>query len=205
MPSTFNCPQCGSPVPARVRYTKLIVCSSCGCSLLLEDDAVKHIGKRSIIADYPSIFRLGGHYRYRHMAFTMQGRVQYDYGGGYWDEWWVIADDGEGKWISVDEGDISIEAPIAVAETPPAYDALQIGDSVSIGGQSLRVTEKDHCLCNGLEGQLPEVIFAGDRHRYVHCSGSGNTLFTLEYAEDRTYLYKGLWVDPFDIKVLSYG
>ena len=142
MPSTFNCPQCGSPVPARVRYTKLIVCSSCGCSLLLEDDAVKHIGKRSIIADYPSIFRLGGHYRYRHMAFTMQGRVQYDYGGGYWDEWWVIADDGEGKWISVDEGDISIEAPIAVAETPPAYDALQIGDSVSIGGQSLRVTEK---------------------------------------------------------------
>ncbi|MGR9043941.1 MAG: DUF4178 domain-containing protein [Gammaproteobacteria bacterium] len=183
----------------------MIVCDGCGCSLLLEDDVVRYIGKRSVLTDYPSIFRLGGHYRYRHLAFTVQGRIQFDYGDGYWDEWWAISDSGEGKWISTDEGDIAIEAPITVTGSLPDYEAVRIGDHVSIGRQSLLVTEKNSCVCNGLEGQLPEVIFTGDRHRYLHCSGPGGLLITLEYVEDGIHLYKGLWVDPFDIKVLSHG
>ena len=112
----------------------------------------------------------------------------------------MLCNDRDGKWVSVDEGDIAIETSLDVNEALPAYADLSIGQSLTLATQELTVTEKNSSLCIGVAGELPEPIRPGDRHDYAHLSGSDRRLFTLEYEAERIALYKGVWVDPFDVK-----
>jgi len=58
-------------------------------------DAVRNAGKMSAVSDEPSIIKLHGVYMYRSWGFSPIGRVRYDYGKGWWDEWYCV--DNEGK------------------------------------------------------------------------------------------------------------
>ena len=203
----LNCPACGGESHKDLRYTKLMVCEYCHTTLFIEDEAVKRAGEKSVIVDTPSLFSLGQQYRYRGMLFEPVGRVQFSYGedDGYWDEWWVQTNRGEGKWISVDEGDIALETLIEAPGELPACRELKIDQSLTLFNQSLLVTELGKATCIGLGGRLPEVIAPGEVHHYVHCSGRNGTLFTLECCGLDKQLFKGSWVDPFDIEALGHG
>ena len=198
----LNCPVCGATAPSRLQHAKLIGCEHCQTSLFLEDEAVKHIGENSVLTDVPSIIEMGRRFQYRNWTFEPYGRIRFDYGDGFWDEWWVVLDNGNGHWVSVDEGEIAIESPVEFNETPPGYDTLTIGSEITLTSQSLRVTERNVATCIGVQGELPEVIAPGETHQYVHLSGPRGLLLTLEFHDDSFSLYKGLWIDPFDLRVL---
>lgn len=196
----LNCPVCGAAIAARLKYAKLVVCEHCKTSLFLEDDAVKHAGVKSALTDEQSILGLGQRFQYRSWTFEPYGHVRFDYGDGIWDEWWVVLDTGAGKWISVDEGDIVIETPVETEVTLPDFDSVRVGDQIMLLNQGLTVTEKNRSRCIGMEGELPEIVFPGDEHRYIHFSGPRNLLLTGEYFEHNTACYQGTWIDPFDLK-----
>ncbi|MDH5653204.1 MAG: DUF4178 domain-containing protein [Gammaproteobacteria bacterium] len=190
-----------------MKYIKLLVCDHCKTSLFLEDEAVKHVGQKSAINAAPSIFELGRRYRYRAMTFETIGRIQFDYGDGFWDEWWVQSDSGEGKWLSVDEGDIAIETPVELSEvlgnnqTLPDCEQLHVGGKITLGKIQLEITEIDTAKCVGVAGLLPEVIFPDEEHSYAHCSGAKGQIYTLECFDVQKQLFKGSWIDPFDIEL----
>ena len=198
----FNCPACGAETSPNIKYTKLAVCDHCGNILFVEDDAVKNAGKKSAVVETPSIFSLGLHYQYRNMRFVPVGRIQFDYGDGLWDEWWVITDEGSGKWISVDEGEIAIETKVEKKLDLPDCKKLTLGKKLNLLGQTLTVTEIDSATCVAVAGELPEIIMPGEIHHYAHCSGKQSVLYTLECAEGERVLYKGTWVDAFEIETL---
>lgn len=197
----INCPACGAQAPARLKYSKLLACPHCKTTLFLEDETVKNAGGKSSLVEVPSILSLGRLFTYRNWMFEPYGRIQFDYGDGLWDEWWVILTTGGGKWISVDEGEISIETAVEINDQLPAYNTLSVGQQLDLGDsiKDLRVTEKNDAVCTGLEGELPEVISPGEKHQYAHLSGSKGLLLTLEYSGDEIRLFKGVWVDPFEI------
>ena len=96
-----------------------------------------------------------------------------------------------------------IENTVALQGDPPPYENFVIGADINLFKQKLRVTELNNATCIGVEGQLPEIIQAGDLHRYAHLEGAKGVLITAEYDEhDVATFHKGLWVDPFDIKAL---
>ncbi len=198
----FNCPACGAQTPDNLDFTKLMVCEHCSNILFIEDEAVKNAGLRSAQVDAPSIFTLGRHYRYRNMNFETIGRLQFDYGDGLWEEWWVMTDAGDGKWISVDEGDIAIESALENIKDLPGCKYLKPGEKINLLKQNLLVTEVDSAECIAVSGQLPERIMPGEKHDYVHLSGKHNILYTLECFEGQKKLYKGVWIDAFDIEPL---
>lgn len=200
--TVLECPSCGAPVSVRMRFAKIAVCEHCKTTLFLEDDAVVHVGKKSALTSIPSIFELGQHYRYRHSGFDVYGRIQFDYGAGLWDEWWVMMDNGEGKWLSVDEGDIVMEVPFEISDEIIPFDEMHVGQSLQVDGRSLVVTEKDSSTCVGMQGQLPELVFPGKVYDYVHLSGTGGIHYTIEYCNGKVLTYKGMWIDPFDILAL---
>lgn len=146
---------------------------------------------------------IGNTFEYRNWVFEVFGRLRYDYGSGFWDEWWVVLESGAGKWISVDEGDIAVENAFEPETALPAFADLSVGALVSIDGRGLKVTEKDHAVCLGAEGELPEVVLAGDELDYAHLSGPGARLLTLEYAGGESLAYEGAWIDPFDVQALG--
>jgi hypothetical protein len=198
----LNCPSCGGEVPHNLQYAKLVVCPTCTTSLFLEDDAVRNAGERSALVDEPSIFSLGVPFTWRSTTYVPHGRIRYDYGRGFWDEWWVTSNTGEAVWMSVDEGDIAIEKPLALEGAAPPFNALSRGGSVKVGDDSLTVTEKSTATCIGFEGELPEVVVAGEKHDYVHLSGPGGLLLTVEYPERETLVFRGEWIDPFEIETM---
>ncbi len=198
----INCPACGAECPSTLKYAKLLGCLYCKTTLFLEDDAVKYAGEKSVITILPSILSRGKRYKYRQWQFQVYGRIQFEYSNGLWDEWWVVLDNGEGKWISVDEGDIAIQSPIDVNSQIPAYTEIQIGQKITLSDRliDMTVTEKNECMCKGIEGELPEVITLGEKHDYVHLSRGANLLATVEYFDGKTQVYDGQWIDPFDLK-----
>lgn len=199
----LNCPSCGSAVPHALRYAKLVVCPACQTSLFLEDEAVRQAGERAALAAAPSLFARGVPFSYRGATYVPHGRIRFDYGRGYWDEWWVESSTGEAGWMSVDEGDIAFEEPLQLSGAAPAFERLSLGAKLSLGEDEVTVTEKNEATCLGAEGELPEIIAPGDRHGYVHLSGPQGLLITLEYAGDETLAFRGRWIDPFEVESLS--
>lgn len=104
-----NCPNCGGLLPRRFRYTKLMVCDSCGSILYLRRDAIEKLGTQAVLADHPSLFQLYHRFAYGKWFLEPVGMLQYSYGRGFWEEWWCLDNDGKGYWISVDEGDFVME------------------------------------------------------------------------------------------------
>lgn len=197
---TFTCPNCGAELEARLRSAKLVACSYCDSNVFLEDDAVKLAGKQGVMADYPSLIQMHGHYRYRGWQFTAIGRARFDYGQGFWDEWWVMGNDGEGRWLSVDEGDFVLEEPLDIDQTPSPFE-LTPGSKVELAGEALYVTEQGRATSIGVQGELPEAIQVGDRYAYFHLSGRDGRLYTLEVDRGRTACHRGRWMSPFEIEV----
>lgn len=203
---TINCPSCGGKVHIRIKHCKLLSCDYCGCPVLLEDDAVKNLGEQSSLAEIPSLLKLGHKYQYNKHRFMPYGRIQYDYGSGIWEEWWVVTAEQQGLWISIDEGDIAIQTPFeadrATRESLGHFGRLEIGEKVNIAGTKYKVTEKNSAKCVGIEGQLPKVILVDDTIKYIDLSSPKGDIMSLEYDKEGLSLYTGSWIDPFELKSL---
>ena len=65
------------------------------------------------------------------------------------------------------------------------------------------VTEKGQGRCVGFEGELPSKIQIGDVHKYIHLSQGAGNLVTVEFTKNLTETFKGKWIDPLEIEVLS--
>ncbi len=198
---SFSCPNCGAELSVRLRSTKLVACDYCDSNIFLEDEAVRLAGKQGIMADYPSLLALHQSFSYRGWDFMPIGVARFDYGQGFWDEWWVMGGDGEGRWISVDEGDFALEEPFELEKTPSAFDLVP-GRWITIDGQDLHVTERGQATCIAIKGELPETLCFGDQYTYLHLSGVGGVLYTLEINRGRAACHRGRWIDPFGIKAL---
>lgn len=199
-PTTFSCPNCGAELRARLRSTKLVACDYCDSNVFLEDDVVRLAGKQGVMAEYPSLLQLHQSFSYRGWDFMPIGMARFDYGQGFWDEWWVMGGDGEGRWLSVDEGDFALEEPVDIEKTPSAFELVP-GRAIRIDGHDVYVTEKGKATCIGIKGELPEALSAGDTYTYFHLSGTGGLLYTLEIDRGRAAIHRGRWIDPFRVEV----
>ena len=198
----LNCPQCGSALPLTFSFAKLAVCEQCDSTIFLEDDSVRLAGKSAVLTKLPSLIQLKQPFSYRHTHYVPVGYIRYRYDYGYWDEWWVLDSSGQGVWMSVDEGDFAFEHPEKISEKLPDFQLMRTEQTTTIRGKEWKITERGHAVCEGFQGELPEIIEQGETFDYVHLSGPQKELMTLEYFDaDEIYAYRGKWVDPFDIKV----
>lgn len=200
---SINCPQCGNSLPLKFQHTKLTVCSHCDSTLFLNDDTAKFAGKQSTLSNAPSMMQMHKHFQYKTESFMPIGMIRYAHKIGYWEEWWVMTNSGEGFWVSIDEGDFAIEKPITLDEPAPELSDITLGDSFTFFKKKWQVTEIDTGICEGFTGELPELIKQGEKVPFVHLSGRSGELMTLEYIYNTVRAFKGQWVDPFEIKALS--
>jgi DNA-directed RNA polymerase subunit RPC12/RpoP len=201
---TYNCPQCGNELPLQFRHSKLTVCSHCGSTILLEDNAVRFAGHAAALADLPSLLQMHIPFTYHNHTYTPVGLVRYRFQYGTWDEWWVVDNQHKGVWLSVDEGDYAFERPYKWLGNYPDIRDLKLGMELKQSQKIWQITEKELALCIGTRGELPEAILAGDRMGYVHLSAENQSIITLEYplkSQDLPIAYSGHWLDPFEIKV----
>jgi len=192
----LKCPSCGYPLPIYFKYSKLIRCPSCGSDIFLEDEAVKVMGKSSVLSDEPSLIKLHKVVEIEGREYIAVGHLRFTTGPYFWDEWWMMSD-GEGYWISVDDGDYILEREIKYSLSTTNPEDFKLGREF---GEWI-VTEIGEGICEGFEGELPEIIKPGDKYLYAHLSRSDGEMMTVEFLSSGARLYRGEWLDPYEIRV----
>ena len=200
MALSLTCPSCGNIITQVTRSPQMVVCNACNSTHLLTNGAMEDVGKSAILTEEPSIFEVYKRYKYKDWAFTPVGRVRYEYADGYWDEWFVRGENGKESWISVDEGDIAIETSFAKPTSLPTFEQIKVGGAMMINRVRMTVAEKNTCTCIGAQGELPFKVVPNETYDYIDLLGPKRSSFSIEFTEDGVECYKGIWVDPFEIK-----
>lgn len=200
MAVTLTCPSCGNQITQITRSPQILVCPACNTTSFLQNGKLEDVGKSAILTDIPSIFKIGKMFRHKDWRFTPVGRVRYDYGDGWWDEWFVRSDNGKESWVSVDEGEIAIETLVQDKLNVPPFDKLSVGGVLVINRIRMTVIEKNTCTMIGAQGELPFRIIPGETYGYIDLLGQKRASFTIEYQAGGIECYKGVWIDPFEIQ-----
>ncbi len=199
--SRYNCPQCGDALKIYFQYSKLIACQSCRSSIFLEDQSVKLIGERSVLSAEPSLIKLHQPFKFQAKRFFPLGKIRYSYGRGFWEEWFLEDEKHQPYWLSIDEGDFVLEEKINFSLPFKKNHQFKVGQYLN----DYQVSEIGKGICVGFEGELPEAIALNEEHTYVHLSRGDGELITLEFFDNETMSFKGEWIDPLAIEVLSHG
>ncbi len=189
MENELNCPTCGAPAQVENRFTKMVKCEYCDSQLLLEGEQFDFKGKAKL-AETPSIFSIGQKGIIRGADYRVLGHIRYNWGNGYWDEWFVNLNAEEPAWICDDGGELSMYRRIALEEPAPDYESLSAGDAVEVDDYRFTVGEKGEAEIEGFEGELPFTAKSGDAMKYVDGSGDG-LLYSIEYEPEEILFFEG--------------
>lgn len=202
-PNTINCPSCGGDVPIATQASCVAGCPYCGNMLVVNQDAIRALGKMSLLAETPSCLAVGWSALCREREIRVLGRIQYRYRAGLWDEWWVqFVDDESYAWISQDEDEYTLEIPLPDLK-PPNYESIAPGQHFKIAGHKVWVEEKDQATMVGVQGELPLGATPAGTMRYVDLTDNRIKL-TLEYFDDGTSLaFQGKYLKRKDLQALD--
>jgi len=177
-------------------------CPSCDTTLFREGDALAPIGNHGEMHETPMLVGLGDTVVFDGGRYGVLGHIRYDYGRGFWDEMWAEDAQGEGIWLSIDEGDVVVQRALADSAVRVGLaDEVRLGTQVRVEGEIYTVTEMDEATATAFRGELPERIDLGERHRFVNASGEDGTLLSGEVWDGGETWFLGEWLDPFEIRV----
>lgn len=177
----------------------MIVCDSCGTTSVLEDEAFRLAGSGGVVQEAPSLVHLGQEVSVAGTRFMPVGYAQFSYGRGWWDEFWCLDDNGDGSWLSADEGDYALEVPLSAKQAPKGF-RPKLGAAVEILGESYVVTEAETATCTAVRGEFPEVLEVGEAHLYFDLSARSGAMATFERWDGGEAWTIGRWIDPWDVK-----
>ncbi|GAB3259682.1 DUF4178 domain-containing protein [Chitinimonas naiadis] len=133
----------------------MAVCGYCRSTLVRNDVDLENLGKMAELAEDRSPFRLRFRGLYKTVGFELIGRLQLNYEGGYWNEWYARFDDGRLGWLSEGSGLCYVTFEQAIKTILPAFDAFTVGQTAKLGGQPYTVSNIETAHCVAVEGELP--------------------------------------------------
>ncbi len=193
---TIQCPSCGAGHTLNNPGISTIVCDYCSTTIYLEEDVLK-AGVKSIVAEPRSALAVGRTGTIEGRSFSIQGRVQFHWDGGRWDEWYATDSAGRTWWIVEDEKTYSVEQPTTGIVVPSD---IALGTRLELDGSTFEVDEIGTARCIGGEGQLPRTFQPGETYHYFDATeiGSKNVLSIERSATDPSDMevYYGRAVRP---------
>ncbi len=190
---SVNCPSCGAPVKFHSTASVSAVCEYCQSTLLKSGEAIKNLGKMADVLEDYSPIQIGTSGQFAGKEFTVIGRIQLRYSAGFWNEWYIIYNDGTTAWLSDASGQFTITEKCNARQGLPAFDALQPAQIVKLSGTSFTISDVRSAQCTGGQGELPYQIGTGSGwEAKVVDMRSGKQFLTLDYSDDATpTLYLG--------------
>jgi hypothetical protein len=176
----------------------MVTCAHCGSTSVLRDEVFRLAGEGGVIRDAPSLIRLDEEVQVQGQRLMPVGLAQFDYGRGWWDEFWCLDADAAGYWLSADEGDYALEQALPRADWPKRF-RPKLGAEVEIGGTAFRVTEAETATCVAVRGAFPEVLEVGESHLYFDLTGPDGEIATHERWDGGEGWSIGRWIDPWEV------
>jgi hypothetical protein len=177
------------------------VCAYCQSTLVRDGAKLEDIGKQSELLEDASLLQLGAEGRHRGVHFGVIGRIQYRYGAGVWNEWYLLFDDRRDGWLSDANGNYVITYLRPPAQVPE-YASLKIGDKLMLEKQQFELTNLERAEVVAGEGELPFKFGSGWKAPVADLRGDKGRFATLDYSETPVRLYVGEQL-PFDTFAFS--
>ena len=202
--SSLLCSACGAPISIHNPATVSIACPYCDCVMIRSDKGLEERGNQSRLPEgYSRLYR-GAVGTIGDQRFQVLGRVRYSFGKGFWDEWYVMLENGEGYWITEDDYSFSFQVLYRGSIEALPYDQYSVGDNIELGERSYQVKEVGNAECLGIEGEVPKGILPYEQYPYVDAvSYDGTHVLGLEYDNDQDppTAFVGRWLVPSDIRL----
>lgn len=183
------CPNCGAPVEFASAASASAVCGFCRSTLLRDGEALTRIGTSAELFDDHSPLQLGASGRYKGLAFTLVGRLQYAYEGGTWNEWHALFDGGRSGWLSEDNGAYVFAFDTAWPADAPADEqraaALGVGRTLRVDNRAWTVASLVRARLLAAQGELPHPPRLEGDFLIVDLRNSADEVGTLDYADAR--------------------
>lgn len=184
------CPSCGAPVELASSASVFAVCGYCQSGLGLSGDKLEKLGKVSEVLEDYSPLQLGASGRWKNRGFTLIGRIQLRYPGGFWNEWYLGFEDGTNGWMSDASGQYAMLERRPMPNRAPAYNDLAPGIELPLLGDTFFVTDRRQAKCLGGQGELPFPLSESWTASVVDLL-SERQMATLDYSDAEPVLYLG--------------
>jgi hypothetical protein len=189
------CPGCGAPVQFKSAASVMAVCDFCKTTLLKDAASVQNIGKMSEVLEDYSPLQIGTTGQFSQRGFAIIGRIQLKYSAGFWNEWFVLFDDGSNGWLSDASGQFSLTFLKETGATLPLFEKLAPGRPLSVSGQTYVTSDVRTAQCSGGQGELPFKVGSGWLARVADFR-AGDRFLSLDYSDgDSPRVYAGQAVE----------
>lgn len=179
------CPACGAEVQFKSAASVMAVCAYCRSTLLREADAVRDLGKMSEVIEDHTRIQITTSGQYAGKNFGVVGRIQLKYADGFWNEWYVLFDDGSAGWLSDGSGQYVFTLEKGAPSKAPAFEQIKPGAVIPWDGQRFTASDVRTAQCTGGEGELPFQVGSGYVARVADFR-SGDNFLTLDYSDGAT-------------------
>ena len=167
------------------------------------EDALKEVGKTAALVEDGSPLQLGASGTIDGKTFTIIGRIQYQFGLGFWNEWYInMADDAGGPaWIGEANGMYFFTRlkKDAKLSSELQFDGLQAGGSVMVDGSEFFIKDIQTSKVVSGEGELPFPFESEYEAPVVDLVRRDGTFATLDFSEDKILVFIGKAVSFRDL------
>ncbi|MBB5019946.1 ribosomal protein S27E [Chitinivorax tropicus] len=198
------CPACGAEVQFRSAMSVMAVCEYCQSTLMRDAESVKDMGKMSAVIEDFSPIQINTTGIYQGKAFGVVGRIQLRYDAGFWNEWYVLFDDGSPGWLSDASGKYVMTLPLAAPAKMPAFDQIKPGNTITLDKASFTACDVRTAQCTGGQGELPFRVGEGWQARVADFR-TKDRFVTLDFSDDSTpaaYLGNVVTLDSLQCQLL---
>jgi Domain of unknown function (DUF4178) len=194
-----KCPSCGAQIKFRAFQSRVCICEFCKATVVRDGTNLEDIGKMADVQDDPTPLQIGTDGTFDNKNFTVLGRLRYEYDAGRWNEWYVqFGGSDRIGWLTEAQGEYTITWPVkGTLPQLPAFDALQPGQALTLGGKAFEVADIQSATVVGGEGELPFKVGMGYAAPVADLRNSEGQFATLDYSDGPPVLYTGKTL-PFD-------
>jgi len=192
-PATL-CPSCGAPILFHWSSSVQTTCAHCKSILIRTDLNLERVGVVSDLPPDSSPIQLGTSGVYENRAFTVAGRIIYDYDEGSWNEWHVVLNQGGSAWLSDAQAQYAVTLAFPAAPLPELA-AVHLGDRFAWNKTDFVATVITAARYRGVEGELPFRYWDKKGATFVDLRSPAGDFATLDYSDAEPVLYVGKFVD----------
>lgn len=188
-----NCPSCGAEIRFQWAGAVQTVCTHCSSVLVRRGVDLETVGRVSEPPPATSRVQIGTRGAYDGGAFTVVGRIAYEYERGFWSEWHLAFADGRSGWLSDAQDEYAVSFLASSAPLPPPG-SLPPGERLALDGTWYTVSTLTRARYAGVAGELPFEYWDHAEVPFVDLTGPGGAFATLDYSEDPPLLFMGRYV-----------
>jgi hypothetical protein len=196
-----SCPSCGANIDFQSSLSVYAVCKYCQSMVVRHDLDVELIGKMASLPEDMSPLQIGTSGIYNGIRFGIIGRIRLSWTDGFWNEWFIIFDDGRKGWLAEAQGFYAVNFEIDQDKLPDLKEFNKessksfLGKQLVISKKILKIVDIKEAVCVGSEGELPFTASQGRKITSIDLVGTNSEFASIEIEGDQRHVYIGNYVE----------